>query len=121
MIMYKFYLIIFLTLTLLLFKSNTLFGQISQTQAYHHSYTIVIPTNSIGEQKLNIDFLRNQFGSEKCDFNQTNSSYTLYLTHFIDTTALKNKITALGYPVSGNIIHKPLDTVADEKLNTSPN
>ena len=75
-----------------------------QTSHYKYSYSFTISGNNTPtDQKSNIDFLRNHFSSKKCTFNTSNSTYTLFLNHLIDTNALKNKLISKGIPVSNNI------------------
>lgn len=104
--MIKIYLYFFILSSLLFFQSENCY---CQEINYKHSYTIIIPTNSVAEVKTTIDFLRTQFNSQKCLYNQNDTTYTLYLNYLINVTDLKNKIQALGYNVFGSIKHTDLN------------
>ena len=72
----------------------TSFNSFAQNEAnYKYSYTFSISGNqSLEDQKNNIDFLRDHFGTTKCSYDTSLSKYTLYLNYLIDTVKLKSKL-----------------------------
>ena len=101
------------TLFIALFLSSfTVCAQ--STEPFKYSYSINITTNNQADEKVNVEFFRQQFSTTKCTFDSNSSNYMLYLDHSIDPTKLKTKIEALGYVVNGSITRKFLN---DSGLN----
>lgn len=83
-----------------------------QTSEYKYSYSFSISgNNTAADQKINIDFLRTHFNTIKCTYNTSNSTYTLFLNHLMDVSALKNKLIAKGILVTNEIELNHLEAI----------
>ena len=86
-----------------------------QTFQYKYSYSFSISgNNTAADQKINIDFLRTHFNTTKCIYNTSNSTYSLFLNHLINTGVLKKKLIAKGILVSNEIQLNHLDVIDNQ-------